>query len=349
MIRTGNHQTLTGVRKNQHLRIALRNNVEYGSCYSFQSVLLEHCALPELSLSEIDASVEFLGKAISMPLIISSLTGGTPSTFSILSTLAEAAEEKGLALGVGSQRIALENPKKSRYLRIRDRAPHIPLLANMGAVQLNYGLTIEHCQRAVDMIEADALILHLNPMHECLQNEGNTDFRSLLAKIEAAVKALSVPVIIKEVGFGISVRVARQLADVGVAAIDIGGAGGTSWALIESARVLSKEQKKLAKAFKGWGIPTAWQLQEFKKCRQSFVTPLIAGGGVRSGIDIAKAIALGASITSMGLPFLRASAKGSEFLGKFIDRLKMELVIAMFNTGSKNIRDLSTVKLIEVK
>jgi isopentenyl-diphosphate delta-isomerase len=347
MIRTGDHQRLTGTRKNQHVRIALRNNVEHTPRYGFQNMLLEHCALPELSLSEIDTSVEFLGKTMSMPLMISPITGGTPRTFTILNTLAEAAEEKGLALGVGSQRIALENPKRSGYFHIRDQAPHIPLFANLGAVQLNYGFTLEHCQRAVDMIEADALILHLNPLHECLQNEGNTDFRNLLVKIGAVVKALSVPVIVKEVGFGISVRVARLLADAGVAAIDIGGAGGTSWALIESARALSTEQKKLAKAFEAWGIPTAWQLKEFKKYRQTLAMPLIASGGVRSGIDIAKAIAMGASITGMGLPLLRAAVNGSGFLCQLIERIKMELTISMFNTGAGNIRDLSGVRLIE--
>jgi isopentenyl-diphosphate delta-isomerase len=349
MNRTGDHHSLIGTRKNQHVRIALRNDIEYRAGYGFQNLLLEHCALPELSLSEVDTSVEFLGKKLSMPLMISPTTGGTPPTFSILNTLAEAAEEKGLALGVGSQRIALENPENSCYFRIRERAPHIPLLANLGAVQLNYGFTVENCQQAIDMIGADALILHLNPLHECLQGEGNTDFRNLLAKIETVVKALSVPVIVKEVGFGISTRVARLLADVGVAAIDIGGSGGTSWALIESARALSTEQKELARAFKTWGIPTAWQLKELKHCQQTFSMLLIAGGGIRSGVDIAKAIALGASIAGMGLPCLRAADQGLGCLCKLIDRIKMELSISMFNTSSKKIRDLSDVRLIEVK
>lgn len=290
MSRRKDQQSLLPIetRKNQHVEIALSRDVEHEFSWGgFQDYQLEHCALPELSLSEIDTSTVFLGKQVSLPLVISPITGGTPETFTILRTLAEAAEEKKVALGVGSQRIAMENQRSSDFFRIRDVAPSIPILANLGAVQLNYGLTVSRCQKAVE-VEADALVLHLNPLHESLQNDGNTDFRSLLPKIDSVIRSISVPVIIKEVGFGISLQVARKLASIGVAAIDLAGAGGTSWPLIESSRALSKEQRQLALSFTSWGLPTAWLLEQYRKELRPLGVQIIAGGGIRSGIDIAR-------------------------------------------------------------
>jgi isopentenyl-diphosphate delta-isomerase len=336
-------------RKSQHVEIALREDVEYrfpGS--GFDDFQLEHCALPEIALSEIDTSGVFLNKTISMPLLISPITGGTEDTFPIVKALAEIAQEKKLALSVGSQRIALEHASCENYFGIRKSAPDVPLLANLGAVQLNYGLNAGHCQKAVDMLEADALVLHLNPLHECLQQDGNTDFGNLLPKIEEVVKSLSVPVIVKEVGFGISAEVARKLAGIGVYAVDIAGSGGTCWPLIEARRAQSEEGKQLAAAFVSWGLPTAHLLQEYRKNRHLVQVPVIASGGIRSGIDIAKSIAMGASLAGIGLPFLRAAAAGVEELAALVERLRRELVVAMFCAGARNIRELSRTRVIPV-
>lgn len=341
-----NDEKIIARRKSQHVEIALKQDVEYHFPSSgFDDFRLEHCALPEIAMPEIDTSGVFLNKTISMPLLISPITGGTADTFPLINALAEIAQEKKLPLSVGSQRIALEHTSRQNYFGIRKCAPDVPLLANLGAVQLNCGMNAGHCQKAVDMLEADALVLHLNPLHECLQQEGNADFGNLLPKIEEVVKSVSVPVIVKEVGFGISVGVARKLAGVGVFAIDIAGSGGTSWSLIEATRAPSEERKQLADAFASWGLPTAHLLNEFRKKRHLVNVPVIASGGVRSGIDIAKSIAMGASLAGMGLPFLRAAAAGAKALEALVDRLRKELVVAMFCTGARNTRELSTVRV----
>lgn len=330
-------------RKNLHLTTSVQTSVERKSSNTFADIQLEHCALPELSLSEVDPSLTFLGKKISMPLLISSTTGGTAATYTILRRLAEAAELNKIALCVGSQRIALEFPECMNFFQLRRFAPTIPLLANLGAVQLNYGINIEHCRQALEMLEADALVLHLNPLQECLQSNGNTDFSGLLGKIEQLVHQLSVPVFVKEVGWGISPQIARKLLDVGVSGIDISGSGGTSWALVESELALSPELRQLAKAFAGWGISTVSLLEAFKDW--NFPGKLIiASGGVRSGIDIAKAIALGASVTGIALPFVKAAAEGQESLLGYISQLRSELTIAMFCTGSATLDALTQVR-----
>ena len=276
-------------RKNNHLNTAAQSPVEQINLLDFNSIQLEHCALPELSLTQIDTSTLFMGKRISLPLLISSTTGGTTYTHSVLKLLAEVAEQKKIALCVGSQRIALEFPESEKYFHLRDVAPTIPLLANLGAVQLNYGLDIEHCRRAIEMLDADGLVLHLNPLQECLQLNGNTDFRNLLKKIETLVDKIPVPLIVKEVGYGISLDVAQKLLDIGVFAIDLNGSGGTSFAKIESEIAESKEYQELAASFATWGLSTVSLLKEFRNWQHPRKM-IIAGGGVRNGIDIAKTI-----------------------------------------------------------
>ena len=334
-------------RKNHHIYVALRGDVEFVSLTSgFEEYQLGHCALPEINLSDVTTATVFLGKTVSAPLLISPITGGTPDAFRILTNIAEAARDKGITLGVGSQRIALENPDLEQFFKIRDVAGSVPVLANLGAVQLNYGMTIDHCRRAVEMLEADALVLHLNPLQECLQAGGDTDFSGLLAKIEGVSRLLPVPVIVKEVGFGISVEVARQLAGVGVAAIDLAGAGGTSWARVEAEVPANTAQKSVAQPFVSWGVPTARLLAEYGK---SFEIPLIASGGIRSGVDVAKAVAMGASLAGMALPFLKAANRSAEAVSELIEQLTRELRIAMFCTGCADIKQLRSVELVHLK
>ena len=344
MVDYNNKLSIIGNRKNHHIKAATQLKVESGFS-DFNRIQLEHCALPELSLEKIDSSMQFLGKSLSMPLLISSTTGGTPDTYPIIRQLAEAAENNKIALCVGSQRIALEFPECSKYFQLRSAAPTIPILANLGAVQLNYGLGIEHCHRAIDMLEADGLVLHLNPLQECLQAGGNTDFSQILSKIETLVNELSIPIIIKEVGCGISLKIAQKLVDVGVTAIDISGSGGTSWALIESELAPTKQLRELARSFKSWGLPTVSVLKEFKDWKYA-AKLIIASGGVRTGIDIAKSIALGASLAGIALPFVKASNKGTEAINAYLDQLRNEFIISMFCTGSENIDSLSKVRVI---
>ncbi|MFN3929561.1 MAG: type 2 isopentenyl-diphosphate Delta-isomerase, partial [Thermoflexus sp.] len=221
-------------RKADHIRINLEEDVSFGQLTTgFERLRFVHRALPELDLQEVDLSTTFFGKTLKAPLLISSMTGGTEEAGRINRNLAEAAQARGIAMGLGSMRAALERPELLPTFQVRRYAPDILLFANLGAVQLNYGYTVDHCRRAVELVKADALILHLNPLQEALQPEGDTNFAGLLRKIEAVCKALPVPVVVKEVGWGISEEVARLLADAGVAAIDVAGAGGTSWSQVE--------------------------------------------------------------------------------------------------------------------
>ena len=245
------------------------------------------------------------------------MTGGTAEAATINRRLAEAAQQAGIALGVGSQRSAVEQPRLADSFRVRAVAPDILLLANIGAVQLNRGYGVDECRRAVAMIEADALILHLNALQEALQPEGDHDWRGLLTKIEAVCRAVGVPVIAKEVGWGIAPTIARQLVDAGVAAIDVAGAGGTSWSQVEMHRARNPMAARVAAHFIDWGIPTAECVAGIAAALPD--VPLIASGGLRSGVDVAKAIALGAHLGGLALPFLKAAALSTEAVGDAIE------------------------------
>ncbi|MFQ3663105.1 MAG: type 2 isopentenyl-diphosphate Delta-isomerase, partial [Chloroflexaceae bacterium] len=244
-------------RKIDHIRIVLGEDVAAkGVSTGFGAYRLPHAALPELDLAEIDTRTTFLGKPISAPLLISSMTGGASVAERINLALAEAAEHLGLPMGVGSQRAAVVDARLAPTYQVRRVAPRIPLLANLGAVQLNYGFGVDQCRRAVEMIEADALILHLNPLQEAVQPEGNTNFKGLLHKIEQLCRALEVPVVVKEVGNGIGARDAQRLYACGVRIIDVAGAGGTSWSEVERFRQPDNQGRRVAGAFADWGIPT---------------------------------------------------------------------------------------------
>lgn len=326
-------------RKADHLRINLREDVQArGITNGFEHLRLEHAALPELHADAIDTSTTIFGKRLRSPLLISSMTGGVTEGGAMNGRLARVAQSAGIALGVGSQRVALADPARTSTFAVRRFAPDVLLFANLGAVQLNHGLGVEDCRRAVEMIEADALILHLNPLQEILQPEGNHDFSGLASKIAAVCRALPVPVVVKEVGWGISAGIARTLADAGVAAIDVAGAGGTSWSEVEKHRALTARQRRVAEAFAGWGIPTAEALREVTRAVPGL--PVFASGGITNGIEVTKALALGASLAAFAGTVLRAAAMSEETALAFVEEITEVLRVAMFATGCATIAEL---------
>ena len=334
-----NTASLTQSRKADHIRICLDEDVEFNETTSgFESYRFSHCCLPELNLSDINLKTRFLGKELNAPLLISSMTGGTEFAQLINYRLAEVAQHYRIAMGVGSQRVAIENPDVAQTFALRSRAPNILLFANLGAVQLNYKYGVEECQRVIDILEADALILHLNPLQECIQTEGDTNFKGLLNKIDNLCQKLPIPVIAKEVGNGISATMAAQLIDVGVSAIDVAGAGGTSWAKIEGERAKDAKQRRLGETFANWGIPTAQCLREVHAIAPHI--PLIASGGLKNGLDVAKAIALGADIAGLARPFLQAAVESEIALQELVEVLIAEMTTVLFCTGNATLSDL---------
>ena len=335
---------VTAERKADHIRVNLEEDVDSGLIAGFEHLHFEHNALPEIDLDDIDLTQDFLGKTLAAPLLISSMTGGTVQASEINRNLAIAAQEAGIAMGLGSQRVAIEDPGLSDTFNMRDVAPDALMFANLGAVQLNYGYGAEEAQRAIDMIEADALVLHLNALQEAVQPEGDTKFGSLLSKIEVLVAFVSVPVIAKEVGWGISGRVAKRLVEAGIAIVDVAGAGGTSWSQVEMHRAAEEKQADLAARFVDWGIPTAEAVRQVRAALPDI--PVIASGGLRSGLDIAKSIALGAQLGGMAGPFLRAAVESSEAVTDLIHQTVRELRVCMFATGSRDLKSLGATKLI---
>ena len=331
--------TNTQIRKAEHLRICLEDDVQFRNLTNgLDEYRFTHSCLPELDLSEIDLSTQFLNKTLNAPILISSMTGGTEQAKIINTRLARAAQKYGLAMGVGSQRIAVENPNVAHTFAVRSLAPEAVLLANLGAVQLNYTYGLEQCLRAVDILEADGLILHLNPLQECIQPNGDTKFRGLLGKIKQLCQQLDVPVIVKEVGNGISPSIATKLIDAGVAAIDVAGAGGTSWAKVESERAENNLQRRLGRTFADWGIPTADCIVQIRQ--QYSDLPLIASGGLRNGVEVAKAIALGADLAGLAFPFLQAASQSESALDEAIELLIAEIKTVLFCTGNANLTKL---------
>jgi isopentenyl-diphosphate delta-isomerase len=332
-------------RKSDHLRINLEEDVQSGLVSGLEQYHFIHRALPEINLHDVDPSVEIFGKTLKAPILISSMTGGTQAAFEINQLLATAAQQAEIAMGVGSQRIALEQPELAYTFQIRRMAPNALLFANLGAIQLNHKYGVEECQRAVDMIEADALILHINPLQEALQIEGDTDFAGLLKKIELVCKSISIPVIAKEVGWGFSEQDISLLAQAGVTAIDVAGAGGTSWSQVEMYRTDDDAQRRLAAAFSDWGIPTAVVIQTIIKTAPRLT--IIASGGLRTGVDIAKCLALGATLGGMAGPFLKAASHSFDEIIKLIDLFTEEIRICMFATGSATLAQLRDGKLVK--
>lgn len=333
-------------RKSDHIRINLREDVQSAITTGLEKYRFEHQALPECNLDEVNTQIEFLNKTLSAPILISSMTGGSPEAAQLNLTLAEAAEEAQIAMGLGSQRAAIEHPELAYTFQVRRVAPHILLFANLGAIQLNYRYGIDECKKAVEMIEADALILHLNPLQEALQPEGDTRFANLIDKIANVCHALPVPVIVKEVGWGISEKAAKLLIEAGVSVIDVAGAGGTSWSQVEMYRAQSESAARIASHFIDWGIPTAECIKNIRAFHPSI--PIIASGGLRNGIDIAKCIALGANLGAMASPFLKAAARSLDDTIETIHELKREIQITMFVAGAKSISELQNIPLKEI-
>jgi len=339
-----NALTKTQQRKKEHLELCLdTESVSSPSRTGFEAYRFVHNALPEIDIDEIDLSTTFLGKRLKAPILISSMTGGFDLARKVNRNLAAAAQALGLAMGVGSQRVAIEEPSAAASFHVRDLAPDILLFGNLGAVQLNYGYTVAHCRRAVSMIGADALMLHLNVLQEAVQPEGNRNFKGLSDKISAVCRELEVPVVAKEVGNGISVDAAVRLQRAGVRAIDIAGKGGTSWSAVEAQRA-KKQGQQADTAFADWSIPTEEALVNVRKALAEI--PLIASGGIRSGVDIAKSIALGADIAAMGQPLLAVALESADQVIESLVGVIHELKVSMLCVGATNLAELRAAPLL---
>jgi isopentenyl-diphosphate delta-isomerase len=337
----------TESRKTDHIRINLEKDVQFPRLTTgLEHYRFLHQALPEINLPDVDTSVTIFGKTISAPIVISSMTGGAELAYKINQNLAQAAQKHNIAMGLGSQRAGIEKPELAYSYQVRNVAPNILLFANLGAVQLNYKYGITQCQRAVDMIEADALILHFNVLQEAVQPEGDTNFAGLLGKVEQICKQISVPVIAKEVGWGFAEQTVRDLANAGISGIDVAGAGGTSWSEVEYHRAPTTYHKHVAGSFADWGIPTADAVQYAVKGAPQL--PIIASGGLRDGIDIAKCIALGASAGGMAGPFLIAADQSTEAVDQLIRETTAQLRISMLCSGAKSLSQLQHTSLIKV-
>jgi isopentenyl-diphosphate delta-isomerase len=338
-----------GARKAEHLAIVLDGDVQaHGVTTGFERIAFEHVAAPELDYDAIDLTTTLLGRRLRAPLLISSMTGGPARAEDINRAIAEAAEATGVALGVGSQRIALEGHGASGFgADLRRRAPSVPILANLGAAQLRDPAAVDRARRAVEMVAADALIVHLNPLQEAVQPGGDRDWTGVFSGIAAVVRDAGVPVVVKEVGCGISGDLARRLVDLGVAAIDVAGAGGTSWAAVEAERAGTAQARAIALAFRDWGIPTAAAVVAVRAACADVT--VIASGGLKTGIDAAKAIRLGADLAGYAAGVLPAALDGPAALIERIATLTAQLRIACFCTGSRDLASLRHARLIATR
>ena len=333
-------------RKSEHLRINLEEDVSFPSLRTgFERYRFVHNALPEIALEQVDTTTTFLGKRLQLPLLISSITGGTAEAQRINFHLAEGAQAAGIAMGLGSLRAALESPQVVDTFRIRRIAPDVLLFANLGAAQIKGDSGPSACQRAIDLTEADAVIIHLNPLQEALQVHGDTDWRGVLDSIERICRKIELPVIVKEVGWGLSAGVARRLAAAGVSAIDVAGAGGTSWSQVEMHRAPSKRLRRLSEEFADWGLPTAESLVEVRAALPEIA--LIASGGLRNGMDLAKALALGADLGGIAGPFLQAANDSPAAVAELAREIGDVLRTAMFCLGIPKVNSLKNAPVLK--
>jgi isopentenyl-diphosphate delta-isomerase len=335
-------------RKEEGIDVVLKRDVQAREGTTLlECVRLVHCALPEMDMADVDLSTSFLGRRLRAPLVVDSMTGGAPRAEEINGTLAEVAEEMGLAMGLGSQRAGLLSESMGRtYSVARKRAPTAFLFANIGGAQLAKGFSVKDAERLVEMIGADALAVHLNPLQEVVQPEGEASFKGVLGSITELCGSLSVPVIVKEVGAGISGEVAKRLEGAGVKAINVSGAGGTSWAGVEAVRAAERSDASkaaLGSLFWDWGIPTAAAVIDV---RRSVRLPLIASGGLRNGLEVAKCLSLGADLCGMARPMLESASRGRAALRGFADQTLLELRAAMFVTGAATASDLRSVRRV---
>lgn len=328
------------IRKDQHIEICRDQNVESSDRFTgFDELQFTPAALPEVDFEDVQTETTFLGRRFSLPILITGMTGGIEKGAEINRRLALAAERFNIPMGIGSQRMALENPEYAAIFAVKKYAPKLYVIGNIGCSQLLRQDALSICQRAVDMIEADALAVHINILQECVQVEGDRHFKGILPQLEKLCQHLSVPVIVKEVGCGIDPITAMRLKKAGVAAIDVGGRGGTSWGYIEGLRANARETKDLANTFRNWGIPTAYSVAAIRQMDETF--PLIATGGVRDGLTVAKAVALGANMVGIGLPLLRAALASEEEPCHVLRSLERGLKTTLVLTGSRTLAALS--------
>jgi isopentenyl-diphosphate Delta-isomerase len=335
-------------RKKEGIDIPLKKGAQARTASTYlEFVRLVHNALPEIDYTDIETSCIFMDRRFSAPLIIDSMTGGTPEARKINERLGKLAQEYDIPMGLGSQRAGLKSEElASTYSVARKNAPHAFLIANIGGAQLSKGLTVSEVEKIVEMIRADALVIHLNPLQELIQPEGEPRYSGVLEQIAKLAMHLNLPVMVKEVGAGISREVASRLEMAGVSAINIAGSGGTSWAGVEKIRADAARNRikiHLGELFWDWGIPTAISLIEAKRAVK---TPIIASGGLRNGLEVAKCIALGADMCAMAYPFLLAAAQSLDNLFEYMNLLLAELKSTMFLLGSKNIEMLKSSRYI---
>lgn len=334
-------------RKTEHIRLCLTENVEgVNKTTGLEGITFIHNALPEIDFNDIKMDTTFLSKKLQAPFLVSSMTGGSELATTINVNLAKAAESQGWAFALGSTRALLESSLHKESFLIRKHAPSIPLIANLGAVQLNYGYGIDACRKIVEQTEADALVLHLNSLQEVVQDEGDLNFKELLPKIETVCQSLEVPVGVKEVGFGIEGTVAKKLFEAGISYIDVAGAGGTSWSQVEKLRSEDPLRKAAAEAFNNWGIPT-------KDCIVSVKSevpnvPVVASGGMKTGVDAAKAITIGADVIGFARQLLQAATESVEAVIRKMEQIEFELKMTMFGIGAKTLHELKNTSRVEI-
>jgi isopentenyl-diphosphate delta-isomerase len=326
-------------RKQDHIHFLLQDADIERRQSGFERIRLTHRGLPECDFADIDSGTDFLGKPLSSPLLISSMTGGAAATLQAINRrLAEAAESAGVAMAVGSQRAMIQDPQARASFELRQYAPTIPLIANMGAVQLNYGFGLDEAQRMVDVLEADALYLHLNPLQEVIQPEGNTNFAQLTDKIAQLAEALPVPIILKEVGCGLSARDIELGLSAGIQWFDLAGRGGTSWSRIESHRAHSSQLASLGETFQDWGLTTPQALLQAHPFQDR--AHFIASGGIRNGIDMIKSVIMGGQICGVAAPLLKPAMDSTAATLATIEQLKQEFRTAQFLLGAPTLADV---------
>lgn len=334
-------------RKTEHIDLCLKENVEgINKTTGLEGISFIHNALPEIDFNDISLETSFLDKKVKAPFLVSSMTGGSELAANINHNLAKAAEDKGWAIGLGSTRALLESDSHKESFMIRKSAQTVPLIANLGAVQLNYGYGVEEVKQIIERTGADSLVLHLNSLQEVIQDGGDLNFKDLLPKIEKICREIDQPIGVKEVGFGIDGHVAKQLTDIGIAYVDVAGAGGTSWSQVEKLRSQDPLRKAAAEAFNSWGLPTKDCIVSVNKHIQGI--PVIASGGMKTGLDAAKAITIGADMIGFARQLLQAATESVEAVKLVMDQIELELKIAMFGIGVKNIAELQNTRRISV-
>src|SRR5690625_3658057 len=334
-------------RKTEHIRLCLNDNVEgVNKSTGLEGISFIHNALPEINFKDVNLETSFLNKPLQAPFLVSSMTGGSKLAADINQNLAKAAEEKGWAIALGSTRALLESDAHKKSFLIREDAPTVPLIANLGAVQLNYGYGAEEAQRIVDMTEADSLVLHLNSLQEAVQDGGDLNFENLLSKIEEVCKKVNVPVGAKEVGFGIDGFAAEKLHNAGISYIDVAGAGGTSWSQVERLRSQDPLRKAAAEAFNSWGLPTKDCIVSVRSRLNE--TPIVASGGMKTGLDAAKAITIGANVIGYARQLLEAATESVEAVVREMEQIELELKMTMFGIGVQTIEELKNTDRVTI-